>query len=1379
MGHDEVKTTEPDMAIDSPRHKRSIRTKLLATLLSMLAALVTVSTYVQITTQKSLLIAELDKRITLMKENLTNQAAVLAGELAQQAESNIATYKLSHIDEILRNAVADGKVHCAILMNDSRLALVHTLRPELRQEVLSTEPDLYASEQVEKTVVERSIDGLPMMEFILPIRIGTGLWGVLRLGFSMEPLNREIVRSREEISAKIRATVLQSLTMAAGVSLLGVFVILAMSNRLLKPIRRLTRLTNELARGHFAAGSGVTAESDDEIGILTDAFVSMSKELQASYEQLSDYSRTLEEKVRERTGELAVARDQAVAANNGKSEFLSIMSHEIRTPMNAIVGFTQLALRTTLTDKQHGYLTRVQSASHILLGIINDILDFSKIEAGRLELEYVDFSLVDVLDNLSSFVSAPAEQKGLELHFSIAGDVPLFLVGDPLRLNQVLLNLTSNAVKFTERGDIVVSIAVAPAYQKGDKLGKKIKLEFSVLDSGIGLHPEQSNKLFQPFTQADTSITRRYGGTGLGLAICKRLVTMMGGDIGVESTPGIGSRFTFTAQFDTQDRPSVREAPSPAGLQSMKVLVVDDSAASREILQAYLQSFSLDVLLAKSGVEALALLERQPADHPVDLVLVDWKMPGLNGVATARRIKSDEKIPGAPTVILMTAHSREDVLREAQDVRIDGILTKPITSSQLYDVIVAKCGPVVPGDGAARPYAPQQPDLLADIRGARLLLVEDQPMNQLIAQELLQREGFVVVIANNGSEAVQMARQQAFDAVLMDLQMPVMDGFEATRAIRAERGYEELPIIAMSAHVMAQEKDKCMQVGMNGHVGKPIDLDKLFALLVQWIKPKTRPEIAPDAASPTADSLPDLLPAALPGIDIELGLSNVAGNKTLYRQLLLRFEQDFHAAHDRLAQFLRDNDTDAAGELAHALKGVAGNLGASELQACAGDLIGAIRHNARVEQTCERWGQALGQVLASIRQLRASMPDGPAAPEEAVTLDSDRFAARLAELHERVSAHSLDVDVAFQRLRPYGDKPALRGRLAALEEALDVFDFASAASLLREIDPGLEQNSIRAAPEANRPRLLIADDQPANVKVLGEALRSDHDIVVATRGEDVLRIASGDAAPALILLDIEMPNGLDGFDVCRLLKADAATRSIPVIFITGRDDDVNESFGLELGAVDYIVKPFSMSVVKSRVRTHLKLKQQSDFLGHMAYLDGLTNIPNRRQFDEIFEAEWRRALRSAMPLSVVLVDVDEFKNYNDHYGHAAGDECLKTVAATLKGSLNRAMDFAARYGGEEFVAVLPGLEFTAAMDMAETMRSNIEHLEMAHAFTDCARKTLTASFGVATVTPTRDISREQLMKWADEALYEAKQDGRNRVRGREAGNGSRADKRGG
>ncbi|WP_221048832.1 response regulator [Methylogaea oryzae] len=1341
-------------------------------MLSLLAVLVVISTYVQIAAQKSLLVSELDKRIVLMKENLSNQAAILSEELAQQAENDIATYKLSLLEEVLRKAAADGKLYYAILMNDSRVALLHTLQANLQQEVLSTEADIYAAGRLERTVVENEVNGLQVMEYILPLHAGAEKWGVLRLGFSMEPLKREIVRSQNEISAKIHATIIQSLAMAFGVSLLGTFIILAVSNRLSKPIRRLTRLTNELALGNFAAaGSDIKGGSDDEIGILTDAFVSMSKELKHSYDQLSEHSRTLEEKVRERTEELAEARDQAITANNSKSEFLSIMSHEIRTPMNAIIGFTQLALRTTLTEKQHSYLSRVQSASHILLGIINDILDFSKIEADRLELEYVNFSLTDLLDNLSSFVSTPAEQKGLELHFSIASDVPLLLMGDPLRLNQVLLNLTSNAVKFTERGDIVVGIGLARTYQKETAFGKKVKLEFFVQDSGIGLSPEQSEKLFQPFTQADSSITRQYGGTGLGLAICKRLVTMMGGDIGVESTPGVGSRFTFTAQFDVQDMHSP-SGTVPDQLQGMKVLVVDDSAVSREILHEYLRSFSLEVLVAKSGVEALTLLERQPQDRPVELALIDWKMPGLSGVATARKIKSDAKIPHAPAIIMVTAYSRDDVLREAQDVPIDGILTKPVTSSQLYDVIVEKCGPLAIPKPAAAQDKQQRPDLLAGIRGARLLLVEDQPMNQLVAAELLQREGFVVVLANNGAEAVQMVRQQPFDAVLMDLQMPLMDGYEATRVIRTEKGFDELPVIAMSAHVMAQEKELCVQAGMNGHVGKPIDLDKLFAMLVRWVKPKGEGDCA-DGRHPAGQAA---LPDHLPGLDLRLGLRNVGGNGALYRQLLQRFVEDFHGASDQIAQLIADKDTAAATTLSHALKGVAGNLGASELQTRAGDLIVALRQGRDVDAACVRWSKALEQVMASIRQLAAATSADDCSEAEG---DGELLGVCLAELYARVCANSLDVDMAFQRIKPYGNDPAWRDALDRLGAALDVFDFAAAKAALLEIDADLAGKAGHALPAPeNKPRLLIADDQPANLKILGEALRDDYDIVIATKGHEVMHIAAGNADPALILLDIEMPGGLDGFDVCRLLKAEEATRNIPVIFITGRDDDVNESLGLELGAVDYIVKPFRMSVVKARVRTHLKLKQQSDLLGSMAFLDGLTNIPNRRHFDEVLEGEWRRASRSGSPLSVVIVDTDEFKNYNDYYGHAAGDDCLKIVASTLSGSLHRATDFVARYGGEEFVAVLPGMDFVSAMAMAETMRHNIESLRMEHASSSLGRKILTASFGVATVTPSRDISQEQVMKWADEALYDAKQSGKNRVVGRDPHSGSRIESRG-
>ena len=442
--------------------------------------------------------------------------------------------------------------------------------------------------------------------------------------------------------------------------------------------------------------------------------------------------------------------------------------------MNAVIGMAHLALKTELTPKQQDYLNKIQSSANSLLGIINDILDFSKIEAGKLDMESVEFNLDDVLNNLANLVTVKAQEKeDLEVLFFTAQEVPRFLMGDPLRLGQVLINLANNAVKFTESGEIVVSTELL----KQDEAGSALK--FSVRDTGIGLSKDQIGKLFQSFSQADTSTTRKFGGTGLGLTISKRLVEMMGGEIWVDSEPGQGTTFSFTANLGLGKEKVKRRLVPSSDLRGMKVLVVDDSDTSRNILQDILESFSFEVTLAASGEDGLEEIERADKDKPFELVIMDWKMPGMDGIETSERIKKHNKLSKIPVVILVTAYGREEIMQQAEQIGLDGFLIKPIGSSVLFDTImqafgekIAKTPRMLDGKG--------KPEDLKDIQGAQVLLVEDNEINQQVAMEILQDAGLIVTVANDGRQGLDAAKKNQYDAILMDIQMPVMDGYTAS-----------------------------------------------------------------------------------------------------------------------------------------------------------------------------------------------------------------------------------------------------------------------------------------------------------------------------------------------------------------------------------------------------------------------------------------------------------------------------------------------------------------------------------------------------------------------------------------------------------------------
>ncbi|SFR52514.1 response regulator [Thiomicrospira sp. ALE5] len=958
-------------------------------------------------------------------------------------------------------------------------------------------------------------------------------------GFSWHVVNRI---STAELFAPLVTLLITLYGFLAIILIITMLLLNRFLKHLLQPLEDYADQVDGLAVDDFQRKVDIEIDRHDELGRLMLAF---NRLLARQHQALIEIS------------EAKLSADQASRA---KSEFLANMSHEIRTPLNAVIGLSSVLLNdTSLSNSASRRTLQMHNAGQLLLRIINDVLDFSKIESGRMEVEQIEFELSQVLDQLSVLFTEQAAAKDIELIFNVDSNVPVSFKGDSLRLTQVLTNLVGNAIKFTDRGEVELCISC-------DSLrGDYAKLVFAVRDTGLGMTEQQRNNLFKAFVQADTSITRKHGGSGLGLVISQRLVHLMqGSDIAIESEKNKGSVFSFDLLLPVVEQ--VQQAkhrfycdPGPC-----RALIVDHQSRSRDVLVQILSSWQVEVDEAQSAEEAYQFINHHLEDDRFyKMVIVDNDIQNsFNGYELLQQVKSiysaadqDRTLPAL--LVLSVGDDLGEIDAGITDIPV---LYKPFTPSGLYDALTefGRLNQLGVMDAAAS----------VSFKGHHILVVEDNEINREVANEMLSMLNLKVSFAENGELGVAAVKQHNYDLVLMDIQMPVMDGYQATQAIRSFN--KTLPIIALTAAAMVEDKQKALAAGMDAHLAKPIDQVQLQQVLMTYLDWQSEAEQPVDEASD-------------------------------------------------------------------------------------------------------------------------------------------------AVVEDPIAIHSGDTAI---------------------------------------------NNQVAALMHDEKPLILIVDDAPTNVKILANSLRADYRIKVANSGYKALELARSKPYPDLILLDIMMPD-MDGYQVCQALKNDLETQNIPIIFVSALDQKHDEEKGLNLGAVDYISKPFHLPIVKSRVRNHLALKLKTDLFEQMSQIDGLTHLANRRLFDTTLSKESQRLARSGQPLGLIMLDIDYFKAFNDNYGHGKGDNCLVRVAQSLKSIIKRPADLVARYGGEEFAVILPETDAQGVASITESLRKAVEDLQIPHDYSD-ASKWITISLGGASAKLNDADDANALLKEADSALYEAKESGRNK-----------------
>ncbi|MBF0379906.1 MAG: response regulator [Magnetococcales bacterium] len=891
--------------------------------------------------------------------------------------------------------------------------------------------------------------------------------------------------------------------------------------------------------------------------------------------------------------------DEAEAANQAKSEFLANMSHEIRTPMNAVLGFTDLALKAEISDKVRDYLQKTENASRSLMGIINDILDFSKVEAGRLQLDPVKFDLHQLFEHLADLFSKQVADKNIELIFLAPISYDKVLFGDVMRLEQILINLIRNAIKFTIAGSITV---ICNPEQIADK---QYRLNFSVNDTGIGVEADVLPNLFAAFVQADSSTTRKYGGTGLGLSICKQLVMLMGGEISVTSNIGEGSEFTFDVLVDLHSK-SQRKLPTiPESLWGKKALIVEDNSKVQEQIGNLLKSIHLHPNAVNSGTNAVeCLLDSIKKGSFYEFVFIDWDMPTSDGLTAATQIiatlKAEAPKQPLPRIFLLIPFGSEAIQKEGEKLGINGFLDKPVTRTRLIKTITQDFDSLSPrSDRRSRKPLCHEEQSAKTICGARVLLAEDNDINQQIALELLQRVGIIVDIANNGKDALTMVMKYPYDAVIMDIHMPIMDGLTTTKEIRKTEKLKKLPIIAITTNSQPEEIKKCLDAGMNSHLDKPIRPERLYGILSKWIVIKEPPAI-PNlfAIMDNPEELPDIV-----GIDVKDGMQRVADNQNSYMRLLSIFLNDHANTTQKAKEALKEDRLETIlGDL-HTIKGMTSCIGAISLHDATVRLHHAINEGSQEEKNTAlaTFANHLDVIINGLGGVKPShtvtVENLPFLGELNVQIDRELVEPIVIELATHLTNNSLNYSKVLSKFKQIIEPTPAMILFGELEKQLSDYHFVEAFEVLQKIAQPLEidlSGDLVLEASNSQATILIVDDQRSNIDLLKDIL-FDFNLLAALNGRRALEVVNSQNQPDIILLDVMMPE-MNGYEVCRRLKNSDSTCDIPVIFVTARNEVADESEGFAVGGVDYITKPFHAEIIRHRVKSSLSLKQHHDQL---------------------------------------------------------------------------------------------------------------------------------------------------------------------------------------